>query len=119
MDVLWANCPCSVRDVHAAISKDRPLAYTTVMTVMSRLVEKGILCKNTDNKAHMYKVCISREAIAKISAQNFLHSLFELYQDDGLRALREAVEQLSPEQQQLLRDALTPQTTGSTEQTER
>lgn len=106
MEVMWEQCPCSVRDVHAAVSKERPLAYTTVMTVMSRLVEKGILCKNTDDKAHMYQVCISRQEVARVSAQKFLHALFEIYQDDGLKAFQEAVQQLPPEKQALLQNAV-------------
>ena len=48
MAVLWrANRPLPVRDVAAELNagRDTPLAYTTVMTVMSRLAGKGILAR--------------------------------------------------------------------------
>lgn len=55
MEVLWASpAAMSVRDVHAALSRDRELAYTTVMTVMDRLAKKGQLQRELDGRAWRY-----------------------------------------------------------------
>jgi hypothetical protein len=47
MDQLWSVSESqSVRQVHAALTVQRPLAYVTVMTVLQRLVRKGLVVPN-------------------------------------------------------------------------
>ncbi len=53
MDHLWSVSERqTVRQVHAALSVQRPLAYVTVMTVLQRLVRKGLVVPNRDDRAH-------------------------------------------------------------------
>lgn len=61
MDILW-NRPeaLSVRDVHACLAQDRDLAYTTVMTVLDRLAKKGLVVRNLDGRAWLYRPTNSR-----------------------------------------------------------
>jgi predicted transcriptional regulator len=61
MKALWAaGAPLSVRDVLDRLNRGerRPLAYTTVMTVMSRLAEKGILERARDGKGYRYRAVV-------------------------------------------------------------
>src|ERR1700749_621802 len=56
MDRLWEwGRPALVRDVVAELGKDRPLAYTTVMTVMENLYRKGWLRRERDGRAWRYE----------------------------------------------------------------
>jgi predicted transcriptional regulator len=58
MDVLWATAgPMSVRDVAARLNDGRsePLAYTTVMTVMSRLADKHVLERRHEGRGYLYE----------------------------------------------------------------
>jgi predicted transcriptional regulator len=61
MDILW-NRPeaLSVRDVHELLAQDRDLAYTTVMTVLDRLAKKGLVVRNLDGRAWLYRPANSR-----------------------------------------------------------
>jgi len=43
MRQIWANGPATVRELHTVLATDAPLTYNTVMTVCSRLLEKGLL----------------------------------------------------------------------------
>lgn len=104
MDVMWEGCPCGVRKVYERLQKDRDIAYTTVMTVMSRLVDKGVLCRQKKGKAHVYDVCTSRKDMARFQAKKFLNNLFSSYEEDGLTALREEINQLPPEKQKVLQN---------------
>ncbi|MBE0429930.1 MAG: BlaI/MecI/CopY family transcriptional regulator [Thermoleophilia bacterium] len=61
MELCWKESPCSVRDVHERIARKRPIAYTTVMTVMSRLAEKGLLERQRQGRAFLYVPTASRE----------------------------------------------------------
>jgi predicted transcriptional regulator len=56
MDRLWqSGRPVLVREVLDDLRKDRPLAYTTVMTVMENLHRKGWLRRHRDGPAWHYE----------------------------------------------------------------
>lgn len=61
MEILWEENPASVREVHEKLSSSRNIAYTTVMTVMSRLAEKEILKRKQDGRAYLYAPAQSRD----------------------------------------------------------
>ena len=55
MDVLWRRgTPATVRDVLGELAASRPLAYTTVMTVMDNLHRKDALWREMDGRAWRY-----------------------------------------------------------------
>lgn len=65
MQVCWrSDEPVSVRDVLTSLNEGRtgPLAYTTVMTVMVRLVDKGILNRARRGRGHVYLPQVADEA---------------------------------------------------------
>ena len=65
MELLWdADTPRLVRDVVADLQPSRPLAYTTVMTVMDNLHRKGWLTRDRDGRAWRYSAAVSRQAYA-------------------------------------------------------
>ncbi|MET7835809.1 Predicted transcriptional regulator [Micromonospora sediminicola] len=64
MDVLWrAANPLLVRDVLDAVTADRALAYTTVLTVLDNLHRKGWVVRDKDGKAYRYRAAGTREEI--------------------------------------------------------
>ena len=56
---------CDVNDVLERLVWDKPLAYTTVMTVMTRLVEKGFLERSRSGRKFVYKAVAQREEVAR------------------------------------------------------
>lgn len=63
MELLWEwQRPATVREVVRALSAQRDLAHTTVMTVMDRLARKGLLGRDRDGRAWRYYPAASREA---------------------------------------------------------
>ena len=63
MDRLWSwDRPVSVRDVLEDLNRERPLAYTTVMTVMDKLHSKKFVRREKHGKAYLYAAASSREA---------------------------------------------------------
>ena len=62
MDLLWSRSePATVRDVQSALAAERPLAYTTLMTVMDRLHGKGWLTREMHGRAYSYRPSATRE----------------------------------------------------------
>lgn len=61
MDLVWARqTPMTVRTVLAQLNdgRDPALAYTTVMTVMARLAEKGILHRQRAGRGYIYEAAV-------------------------------------------------------------
>jgi predicted transcriptional regulator len=64
MEHLWNSSePQTVRNVHAAVSARRDLAYTTVMTVLRRLAEKGLVTQHRGDRAHRYAAVHGRDEL--------------------------------------------------------
>ena len=60
---VWALKEPTVADVHARILADRPLAYTTVMTVLKNLADKGYLESTREGHRDRYRALRSPESV--------------------------------------------------------
>lgn len=68
LKVLWASGPATVRDVAAALRKRRRrLAYNTVLTLLSRLREKGYVSTDRRDTAHSFRAAVTREELLGFS----------------------------------------------------
>lgn len=102
MDLVWsATEPVSVRQVMDLLAGDRPLAYTTVQTVLDRLTRKGLLVRHLEGKAYGYRPSRSRADHTAVVMQEALHSA-----GDAHAALLHFVELMDEPQQRALRAAL-------------
>lgn len=74
MNVVWSKQLTSfaVGDVLAILEKQRDIAYTTVMTTVTRLYEKGILERERDGKRYLYSPKLSREEFLQSTAREVL-----------------------------------------------
>lgn len=79
-------------------AKGRPLAYTTVMTVMTRLFEKGFLIRHKTGKAYLYEARDQREIAGELGARA-VRLAIDKY---GQAALMGLVQTLTPEQRLLV-----------------
>ena len=62
MDRMWSwDHPVAVREVLEDLQRERPLAYTTVMTVMDNLPRKEILTREKHGRAFLYRPAVTRE----------------------------------------------------------
>ena len=100
MDRLWRwRQPTSVRTVLEDLHADaRPLAYTTVMTVMENLHRKGFCTREREGRAWMYAPAQSREQYTASVMREVLAA-----SSDRDAALLHFVEEMSPEQLHQLR----------------
>lgn len=74
MDVVWARrlTAFSVNDVLVVLEKQRDIAYTTVMTTLGRLHDKGLLSRERDGKRYLYSPMGSREQFLESTARDVL-----------------------------------------------
>ncbi len=102
MRVLWERGPGAVRAVWAVLNNERPLAYTTVMTVLSRLTEKGLVARDSTERPYRYRAAKSpEEFMAAVSSQR----VDEVVSDFGEMAIAQFVarlKRLDPDRLKLL-----------------
>ena len=102
MDRLWEwGRPALVREVVDDLSRDRSIAYTTVMTVMENLHRKGWLRRQRDGRAWRYEPAGSRSGYTASLMSEALAT-----NPDRRTALAHFVLQMSPHDAALLREAL-------------
>jgi BlaI family penicillinase repressor len=64
LKVLWSTGPATVRDVAAALLKQRRrLAYNTVLTLLTRLREKGYVTADRRETAHLFRALVTRDEL--------------------------------------------------------
>ena len=79
MSALWPMGEGTVRDIHRELSVSRKRAYTTVLTIMDRLAQKGIVTRHKAGRAYLYRANLSADearmkAVEKIVAGFFAGS---------------------------------------------
>jgi predicted transcriptional regulator len=65
MNVLWEHGPASVADVAAKLPKRPALAYSTVLTTMRILEEKGYVRHTKDSRAFVYHAVVDRDEASR------------------------------------------------------
>jgi len=74
--VLWQRGDSTVRDVYDALSKTRPLGYTTVLKMMQIMADKGLVSRDEDQRAHVYSVRVPQEQTQRQMVRDLLRSAF-------------------------------------------
>jgi predicted transcriptional regulator len=102
MTRVWQwNRPVTVREVLEDLREERSLAYTTVMTVMDNLRQKGWLRRETDGRAYRYEAVSTRAAYSAALMNDAWAA-----SDNPAAALVAFFGMMSPEQREALRDAI-------------
>ena len=77
MTVVWDRGRVTVRDVYEALRARRQVAYTTVMTMMAILEQKGFLKRIPgEDRAFVYEAARSRQAVRRAMVNEFLDRVF-------------------------------------------
>ena len=79
LTVLWSRGPSTVRDVHEAIEAKagrRPTQYTTVLKLLQIMVEKRLVERNEEARAHVYQASRPREWTQRQIAGDLLERAF-------------------------------------------
>lgn len=103
LNALWDIHEGNVEDVRKVVSQSRPLAYTTVLTLLDRLARRGAVSRRKEGRGFRYQPVVARDKLRRLALRQFLE-----YHFDGSEAklkifLEQPVEPSLP-------DALSPET---------
>ena len=76
MKVVWRSGTSTVRDVYETLLKDRRIAYTTVMTMMNILEQKGYLKKSQKDRAFTYQATRPQQQVIRGMVREFVDRVF-------------------------------------------
>jgi predicted transcriptional regulator len=111
LKVLWTAGPATVRDVSASLRRRRRrLAYNTVLTLLSRLKEKGYVAADRRDTAHLFRAKVTREdllgstlsaladRVCDGTASPLVHALVQgqQFSQEELEQLRQMLDKLEP-----------------------
>jgi predicted transcriptional regulator len=105
MEEMWRLERATVRDVMEAVNarSPKPRAYTTFMTIMTRLDGKGLLQREREGKTDIYWPRLDRESYLEQRAQAEVQQLLADYGDHALVNFARAMQTLDPARVRALR----------------
>jgi predicted transcriptional regulator len=98
MEVVWARGEATVSEVLGTLNaQNRALAYTSVMTVMSRLTEKGWLKTEKRGRAYVYSAIYSRQEAEAVAVGEVVHALLTDFGDLAVAQFVKELDEVDPE----------------------
>lgn len=99
MEIIWERGEAAVSDVQAALNqKNHELAYTTVMTVMTRLAEKGWLTTEKHGRAFSYRATHSRQEAEAQAVGGVLRALLKDFGEVAVAQFVKELDEVAPDQ---------------------
>ena len=76
LQVLWREGPSTVREVQEALDREEPVGYTTILKIMQKMLDKGLLSRDTSSRAHVYEAAAREEETEQRLAGRFIERVF-------------------------------------------
>ena len=77
MNIVWQKGKATVRDVYETLRETRPLAYTTILTVLGTLTEKGVVHREMKDRTYVYHPKMSHREAVNRNLQYLAGKFFE------------------------------------------
>jgi predicted transcriptional regulator len=74
--VLWDLGPCTVRQVHDVLSRERPAAYTTSLKLLQIMTDKGLVNRDERDRSHVYHARLTEEQTQRQLVRDLLDRAF-------------------------------------------
>ncbi len=103
MEFMWQAGEATVRQVGKSINHIRPIAYTTVMTVMGHLVDKGLLTRTMEGKRYRYRVAQGKSEFLHQASQRMIRTLVNDFGDLAVAGFLGEISKIDPDRLEQLR----------------
>lgn len=102
LNVLWEKESATVREVFEIISTTKSVTYTTILKLMQIMTEKGLVERDEEGKAHIYRAAIAQNETQKGLVNDLLEKVFRGSAMQLVQHLLEA-KKTSPEEMKEIR----------------
>lgn len=101
MECIWNSEKSTVSDVYECLKKDRQIAYTTVMTIMTRLTEKGFLSRKLIGKSYLYSPKQNKNETIKNTVAKVIESIVNKFGSEAVAYFSEELEKFPKNKKEL------------------
>jgi len=105
MRVLWSRGESTVADMVTATAEEGPLAYTSVLTTIRILENKGYVSHRQDGRAFLYDSCIGEQEASRSEVKHVLQRFFGNSRERLLLSLL-GDEEITPDEVKRLKEAI-------------
>lgn len=106
MQYMWEKRVAPVQQVVQVFNSRRPVAYTTIMTVMGHLVDKELLTRDIEGKRYIYQIAQTQEEFLRRTSQNMVRNILQDFGDLAIAGFVGEISKVNPEKLEELRDLL-------------
>ncbi len=106
MNSIWKKKSSTARDIFQDLSKNKRIAYNTVQTVMTRLVDKGVLERMLEGKTHVYTSKDKKKNVIQKIVSQSMDNFVRQFGDEALLAFVNGIDELSEETRKKMIDTL-------------
>lgn len=103
MEFMWQAGEATVKQMAKSINCIRPIAYTTVMTVMGHLVDKGLLSRTLEGKRYRYRVAQGNSEFLYRASQRMIRTLVNDFGDLAVAGFLGEISKIEPGRLEQLR----------------
>lgn len=75
--ILWKLGPCTVRQVHEALSDKEGIGYTTVLKILQIMHGKGLVERDESRRAHVYRARLIKTQAQKLMTSQLVEGVFD------------------------------------------
>ena len=98
LHVLWEHQPATVRDVVDILNQSRPRAYTSILSMLNVMLEKGLVKREMRGRAHLYR---AKKSKAKTLGTVVKDVLGRAFQGSTTSLITQVLEQSKPSAEEL------------------
>lgn len=96
MEEVWNLGEASVRDIYQVLLSRRQIAYTTVMTILGNLVNKGVLVRRAHGRAYVYTPRVSKDEFIRGRISDIVDNLLNRLADPAITYFAERLAEVDP-----------------------
>ncbi|MGG1688262.1 BlaI/MecI/CopY family transcriptional regulator [Pseudalkalibacillus sp. JSM 102089] len=96
MDILFEGPEMTIKDVKQKLDQEKSTNFNTVMTVMNRLVDKGILVKRVEKRTSMFKPLLSKEEFLRTQSKELTQDLMDEFGPLAVNHMLDALDEADP-----------------------
>ncbi len=105
MKILWMRGESAISDIAAAAAEDGPLAYTSVLTTVRILEQKGYVTHRQQGRAFLYSPCVAEQEASRSEIRRVLERFFGNSRERLVLSLL-GDDELTPEELRRLKEAI-------------
>lgn len=103
MEIIWCQKDAvKVKDITEILNKKRQIAYTTVMTIMTRLANKGVLIRHLSGSSYLYKPKVTKKQFIAKAVHTIFSSTVSALGEEVLTHFMKEIQKVSPKKRQEL-----------------